>query len=100
MSTPTLPSTAGLITDPTARKVIGNVFAWGSLLLTATALVNGFVPLPVVGPDLPIAFGIWGGFFGLFQLTSTSPNVPTPAAIVKATGTTPAPGTVTVGPNV
>jgi len=84
MTNTTLPSTNGLISDPTARKIIGNIFAWGTLALTATALVNGFIPLPVVGPELPVAFGIWGGLFGLFQLTSTSPNVPTPTAVAKA----------------
>jgi len=86
MTTPTLPSTNGLISNPTARKVIGNIFAWVTLTLLATGIVDTALPaLDFSSITIP-ATAIVGGLFALFQLTSTSPNVPTPAAITKATG--------------
>jgi len=86
MTTPTLPSTNGLISNPTARKVIGNIFAWVTLALLAAAVVDAALPsLDFSSVTIP-AGSIVGGLFALFQLTSTSPNVPTPAAITKASG--------------
>ncbi len=86
MSTPTLPSTNGLISNPTARKVLGNIFAWVTLALLAAGIVDSALPsLDFSSITIP-ATAIVGGLFALFQLTSTSPNVPTPGAITKATG--------------
>ncbi len=84
MTTNTLPSTNGLISDATARKVIGNIFAWVSLAISATLIVNGFLQIPELRDALVTVAGITAGLYGLFQLTSTSPNVPTPAALAKA----------------
>lgn len=85
MSTPTLPSTNGLISNPTARKVVGNIFAWGTLGLLAAGVVDTALPALDFSVVTIPATAIVGGLFALFQLTSTSPNVPTPTAVAKAT---------------
>jgi hypothetical protein len=86
MTTPTLPSTNGLISNPTARKIIGNIFAWSTLSLLAAGVVDTALPTVDLSAVTIPAAAIVGGLFALFQLTSTSPNVPTPGAITKATG--------------
>lgn len=87
MTTPTLPSTNGLISNPTARKVLGNIFAWVTLALLAAVVVDGALAAVnfdfITEPTTKIVVGL----FALFQITSTSPNVPTPAAVAKATST-------------
>lgn len=88
MSNPTLPSTNGLISNPTARKIIGNVFAWVTLAILASAVIDQALPMVDFSSITVPVTAIVGGLFALFQLTSTSPNVPTPAAVAKASAPT------------
>jgi hypothetical protein len=68
-----------IVSNPTVRKVAGNVLGAASLLLSTAVLVDGAIPAIdytfVTGP----AAVIISGLFGIFQLAVTSPNVPTQA---------------------
>jgi hypothetical protein len=66
-----------IIQNPTVRKVAGNTLGAASLVLSVAVLVDGAVAAIdysfITGPAAIIVAGL----FGIFQLTVTSPNVPT-----------------------
>ena len=65
------------IESPTARKIIGNIFGWATLGLLAVGVVDANITtVDWSGFTVP-ATGIVAGLFSLYQLTITSPNVPT-----------------------
>jgi len=65
------------IESPTARKIIGNVFGWATLILLAIGVVDAPIEqLDLAWFTVP-ATTIVAGLFSLYQLTITSPNVPT-----------------------
>lgn len=76
MSTPT-PTPNVRIESPKVRKIVGNVFGWATLGLLAVGVVDA----PIEQIDLAWftvpATTIVAGLFSLYQLTITSPNVPT-----------------------
>ncbi len=86
MSTPSYTPNV-IVQNPIVRKVVGNVLAGATLLLSIATLVDGAIAeidwSAVTGPAAVIA----GGLFGIFQLTVTSPNVPTPAVEAKVDNT-------------
>lgn len=65
-----------VITNPKARKIIGNTFGWLSLGITAVTIVDAAIDdidlLWFTGPAAAIVMGL----FGLYQTTVTSKNVP------------------------
>ena len=65
------------IESPKVRKIIGNIFGWASLAVSAAIIVDLAIPAIdiafITGPAGTIVLGL----FGLFQTTITSPNVPT-----------------------
>lgn len=74
-----------IVQNPIVRKVVGNVLAGATLLLSIATLVDGAIEAinysEITGPAAVIV----GGLFGIFQLTVTSANVPTPAVEAKIT---------------
>lgn len=66
-----------IVQNPVVRKIVGNILGGASLALSIATLVDGAIPAleyaAVTGP----AAIIIAGLFGIFQLTVTSPNVPT-----------------------
>ena len=64
------------IEDPNARRVIGNVFGYAGLTISAIGIVDAAIPaidlLWLTAPASTIVLGL----FGLFQTTVTSQNVP------------------------
>lgn len=64
------------IESPVARKIIGNVFGWTTLGLLAIGVVDTSIEqLDLAWFTVP-ATTIVAGLFSLYQLTITSPNVP------------------------
>lgn len=78
MSTPLPSNTPNVIVqNPLVRKIAGNVLAVASLVLAIAVLVDGAIEaLDYTFVTAPAAV-IIGGLFSIFQLTVTSPNVPT-----------------------
>lgn len=68
-----------IVTNPAVRKYAGNILGVASLVETIAVLVDVSIPQVdyayITGP----AGLIIAGLFGIFQLTVTSPNVPTAA---------------------
>lgn len=87
MSIPGTPTPNVIVQNPIVRKVVGNTLAGATLLLSIATLVDGAIEAisysEVTGPAAIIVAGL----FGIFQLTVTSPNVPTPAVVEKADDT-------------
>lgn len=81
MSTPATPTPNVIVQNPLVRKVVGNALAGATLVLSIATLVDGAIEQlsysNITGP----AAIIIAGLFGIFQLTVTSPNVPTPAVV-------------------
>lgn len=79
MTDPTLPTTTPnvIIHNPTIRKWVGNILGAATTVLAIATVVDGAVAeldyANVTGPAAVIIAGI----LGIFQLTITSPNVPT-----------------------
>lgn len=65
-----------IVQNPVVRKVVGNVLAGATLLLSIATLVDGAIEQLNYGEVTGPAAIIIGGLFGIFQLTVTSPNVP------------------------
>lgn len=65
------------IENPRVRKVIGNIFGWVSVAITAVGIVDAYIVQIDLAFLLTPAAGIVGGLFGLYQLLITSANVPT-----------------------
>lgn len=78
MSTPVTPSETPnvIITNPTIRKVVGNVLGAATTLLAIATVVDGAIAeldyANITGPAAVIIAGI----LGVFQLTITSANIP------------------------
>lgn len=83
MSTPNYTPNV-IVQNPVVRKVVGNVLAGATLVLSLATLVDTAIAeldyAQFTGPAAVIIAGV----FGIFQLTVTSPNVPTPAVEAKA----------------
>lgn len=66
-----------IVQNPTVRKVVGNALGVATLALSIATLVDGAIEAinysEITGPAAIIVAGL----FGIFQLTVTSPNVPT-----------------------
>lgn len=66
-----------IVQNPTVRKIAGNTLAVAALILSIATLVDGAIPALdyafVTGPAAIIVTGL----LGIFQLSVTSPNVPT-----------------------
>jgi hypothetical protein len=66
-----------IISNPTVRKWVGNILGAATTILAIATVVDGAVAeldyANVTGPAAVIIAGI----LGIFQLTVTSPNVPT-----------------------
>lgn len=66
-----------IVQNPVVRKVVGNVLGGATLALSIATLVDGAIEQisysDITGPAAIIVAGL----FGIFQLTVTSPNVPT-----------------------
>lgn len=66
-----------IVQNPTVRKVVGNILGGATLVLSIATLVDGAIEAisysDITGPAAIIVAGL----FGIFQLTVTSPNVPT-----------------------
>lgn len=65
------------ITNPIARKVIGNIFGYAALAISATAIVDASIAALDLAWLLAPASSILLGLFGLYQTVVTSANVPT-----------------------
>jgi hypothetical protein len=66
-----------VVSNPTVRKVVGNILGVASLLLSIATLVDGAIEQVEYGYITGPAAVIIAGLFGIFQLGVTSPNVPT-----------------------
>ena len=76
MSNPSITPNVRIV-DPSVRKLVGNILGWASVALTATVIVDqSIVELDLAFITVPAGL-IITGFFGLYQLLITSPNVPT-----------------------
>jgi hypothetical protein len=68
-----------IVSNPVVRKWAGNILGVATLLTTVAVLVDSAIQeidwSQFTGP----AAVIIGGLFGIFQLTVTSPNVPSAA---------------------
>ncbi len=78
MSTPLPTETPNvIISNPVVRKWVGNILGAATTLLAIATVVDGAIAeldyANVSGPAAVIIAGI----LGIFQLTITSPNVPT-----------------------
>ncbi len=78
MSTPVPTQTPNvIISNPTVRKWVGNILGAATTLLAIATVVDGAIAeldyANVTGPAAVIIAGV----LGIFQLTVTSPNVPT-----------------------
>lgn len=78
MSTPITPDVTAnvIVQNPVVRKVVGNLLAGATLLLSIATLVDGAIEQINWGDYTGPAAIIVGGLFGIFQLAVTSPNVP------------------------
>lgn len=81
MSTPALPTPNVIVQNPVVRKVVGNVLAGATLVLSIATLVDSAIEQLAYSEVTGPAAIIIAGLFGIFQLTVTSPNVPTPATV-------------------
>lgn len=65
-----------IVQNPVVRKISGNVLAGATLVLSIATLVDGAIDAisysNITGPAAVIVAGL----LGIFQLTVTSPNVP------------------------
>jgi uncharacterized membrane protein HdeD (DUF308 family) len=68
-----------IVSNPVVRKWAGNILGVASLLLTIAFLVDNAIAAINIEAYTGPAAVIVGGLFGIFQLTVTSPNVPTKA---------------------
>ena len=66
-----------IVQNPVVRKVVGNILAVATLLLSIATLVDGAIEQLSYSEYTGPAAVIIAGLFGIFQLTVTSPNVPT-----------------------
>ena len=66
-----------IVQNPVVRKVVGNLLAGATLLLSIATLVDGAIEQIAYSQITGPAAIIIAGLFGIFQLTVTSPNVPT-----------------------
>jgi len=80
MSTPT-PNI--VVQNPVVRKWVGNILGVATLALSIATLVDSAIEQIAYSEYTGPAAVIIAGLFGIFQLTVTSPNVPTPAAVAK-----------------
>jgi hypothetical protein len=65
-----------VVENPAVRKIVGNVLAVASVLLSIAVLVDGAIGDIDYGNVTGPAAVIIAGLFGIFQLGVTSPNVP------------------------
>lgn len=73
-----------IVANPLVRKWSGNILAGATLILSIVTLVDGAVEQINFADWTGPAALIIAGLFGIFQLSVTSPNVPTPTVEAKA----------------
>lgn len=76
MSTPTYTPNV-IVSNPVVRKVVGNILGGATLALSIATLVDSAIEQVSYSGITGPAAVIVAGLFGIFQLTVTSPNVPT-----------------------